>query len=59
MKKHLKHQIKLLSNMIYNGFYNQCYHRYKLEDVMDISDPKCIYCKKHRSENKLKENHVS
>ena len=34
---------------------NKCYHRFKLEDVLEQKDPKCMYCSELKSEIKIKE----
>ena len=34
---------------------NKCYHRFKLEDVMEQLDPKCMYCAELKSQIKIKE----
>ena len=34
---------------------NKCHHRFKLEDVMEQKDPKCMYCTELKSEIKIKE----
>lgn len=48
IKKGLSQLKKLIAS-------NKCYHRFKLEDVMELKDPKCMYCSELKSEIKIKE----